>query len=165
MTDFSRRQAKELNKLLARPPVSSSSKHTATEAFVLRYIFMEATLRMVGNYYRQRGGSSASSAEWNLNIDVVCRSLRYFDIAVHPERLGLLLDSKRVKRNAKSARQLRNGLVHRWDASDAREVMARLSELFEAIQGLMAAVSRRAHSELSRCMRHTHRTFQETVDE
>lgn len=100
---------------------------------------------MVGNYYRQRGGSSASSAESNLNIDVVSRSLRYFDIAVHPERLGLLLDSKRAKRNAKSARLLRNGSAHRWDAGDAMEVMDRQGELFEAIQGLMAAVSRRAN--------------------
>lgn len=145
MTDFSRQQAKELNKLLARPPVSSPSKDATAEAFVLRYMFMEATLRMVGNYYRLRGGSSASSAELNLNIDVVCRSLSYFDIAVHPERLALLLDSRRTKRNAKSARQLRNGLVHRWDAGDAMEVMDRQGELFEAIQGLMAAVSRRAN--------------------
>jgi hypothetical protein len=144
MTDFSRQQAKELKKLMARPPVLSRSKDANAETFVLRYLFMEATLRAVGNYYRHRNRKPAASAELSLNIDVVKRSLSHFDIAVHPERLVLLLDSKLVKRNAKSARQLRNGLVHRWDAGDATEVKERRNQLFEAIQGLLEAVTRPA---------------------
>jgi hypothetical protein len=43
--------------------------------------------------------------------------------------LSILLDSRLTKRNRKSARNLRNGIVHQWKEGDCREVTARYSEL------------------------------------
>ncbi len=141
MVEFSSAQAKEIRKLLARPPETTGAG--AAEGFLLRYVFLEALVRTVGRYYRNRQTQKKTStvSDESLNIDVVRRSFEYFGILVHQERLALLLDSKMTKRKSKSARQLRNGLVHRWDVNDSREVSERHEALEMAIAGTIEAVT------------------------
>jgi len=144
MSEFRPQQVKGLKKLLARQP--GSLLGSPPERFLLQYVFLEALVRLIGNYYRnrQKSQSKLSGGDEPLNIDVVRRSLLYFEIPVHDERLALLLDSKRTTRGAKSARQLRNGLVHRWDAPDGVEVTEHYRELEAAIDGLVKAATSRA---------------------
>lgn len=144
MSEFRPQQVKGLKKLLARQPGSSGD--TPPERFLLQYVFMEALVRLIGNYYRTRHKSQGKSSGGDepLNIVVVHRSLLYFELPVHDERLALLFESKGTKRWAKSARQLRNGLVHRWDAQDGVEVTKRYGELEAAINGLVKAATSRA---------------------
>jgi hypothetical protein len=147
MTDFRPQQTKEIRKLLARPPVMPKDKEA--ESFLLHFVFLEALIRTVGRYYRDRQTKKkkAATSDEPLNIDVVRRSLAYFGILVSEERLTLLLDSAQIKRNSKSARQLRNGLIHRWDVSDAREVAARYGPLRAAITGVIEAVDTRVNGD------------------
>lgn len=144
MSEFRPQQVKGLKKLLARRPDSLGG--TPPERFLLQYVFLEALVRLIGSYYRNRSKSQGKSSggDGPLNIDVVRRSLLHFEIPVHDERLALLFESKGTKRWAKSARQLRNGLVHRWDAPDGVEVTKRYGELEAAIDGLVKAATSRA---------------------
>lgn len=56
------------------------------------------------------------------------------------ERLDLLLNSKLIKREEKSARNLRNGLAHQWKADDVKEVTDRYAALSSALTEVIAAI-------------------------
>ena len=139
MTGFSTQQVKALKKLFARPPETRGLGNP--EKFLLQFVFFEAVLRLVGHYYRERAGQKKkSTSHESLNIEVARRSFAHFGILVADLRLDLLLDSGMTTRNMKSARNLRNGLVHRWKAEDVKEVIDRYIELNKALTGVINAI-------------------------
>ena len=147
MTDFSTQQAKQLAKLLGRPP-RGLSKGTA-ECFLLRYVFLEALVRLVGRYYRERSTTQkkAASEDSSLNVEVVKRSLKHFGVLADERRVDALLGSSKAKRGQKTARTLRNGLVHRWDVGDAKEAVDRFERLVTAITALVDAIAMRVRGQ------------------
>jgi hypothetical protein len=143
MTDFRPQQAKQLVQLLGHPP-KGLRKNTA-ESFLLQYVFLEALLRLVGRYYRQRSTAQKKLAneDGSLNVVVVNRSLKHFGVRVDQQRIDGLLSSGKTKRGQKTARVLRNGLVHRWDAKDAGEVIQRFEELTTGMKAVVNAIAMR----------------------
>lgn len=134
-----------LKKLFSHPPVATG--FGIPEKFLLQFVFFEAVVRLIGHYYRERTGQKKkSTSHESLNIDVVRRSFVHFGISVAYERLDLLLDSSLTTRNAKSARNLRNGLAHQWKAEDVKEVKARYKALSSALTEVIDAVKRRVGS-------------------
>lgn len=143
MSEFSSQQAKFLRKLFSIAP--SSNGLSNPEAFLLQFVLFEASLRLVGRYYRERfPQKKKSTAHESLNIEVVKRSLAYFSIPVSSERLVQLLSSELAKRNQKSARNLRNGLAHQWNVEDIREVTDRFTDLSHGLAGVIDAIRTRA---------------------
>lgn len=144
MSDFSNHQRKALKNLFSRQPVYPATK--GPEIFLLKYIFFESICRVIGRFYRQRATSKksikASSFE-HLQINLVERSFTHFGIRVRPETLFTLLDSSADRRSSKSARNLRNGLVHRWDENDCSEVQQRFRELTMAMDSTTNIVEKR----------------------
>lgn len=146
MTDFSVRQLRVLKKLLRRSPAYSSN--VLVENFLLRYIFFEAICRQIGKYYRERAGvrrKALTKSHESIHLDVVGRSFSYFGIQLRSERLAPLLDSSLEKRGAKSARNLRNGIVHRWDENDVAEASERYPSLCLALDAVVTAISHRVN--------------------
>ena len=134
-----------LKKLFSHPPVATG--FGIPEKFLLQFVFFEAVVRLIGHYYRERTGQKKkSTSHESLNIDVVRRSFVHFGISVAYERLDLLLDSSLTTRNAKSARNLRNGLAHQWKAEDVKEVKARYKALSSALTEVIDAVKKRVGS-------------------
>lgn len=145
MTEFSVQQRKALKRLLGRPPVYPTDN--LAESFLLRYVFVEALCRQVGKYYRERAGArkkTLAKSNEAIHLDVVGRSFAHFGIHVRSERLAELLDSSQEKRGSKSARNLRNGIVHRWDEMDVAEASERFSSLCIAIDAVVDAIALRA---------------------
>jgi hypothetical protein len=143
MSDFDQKQAKHIRQLLSRPPRLGAD--ASPEGFLLQYVFFEAMIKLIGRYYReaQHPQRKQPTGKDALNIIEVGKWLKFFQISVNPERLALILDSKRTKRNAKAARELRNGIVHSWDSGDCIEAVSRYQELQVAMKGVIAAVSER----------------------
>lgn len=144
MTNFSRQQNKQIRILLARPP-ARLGEGTA-ESFLLRYVYFEALVKTIGRYYRESVGRVKSVQVVNkeaLQTPLVQRWLEHFSIAVHPERIKFILASSLRNRGVKSARALRNGLVHQWDAEDAEEVVKRFSVLDGALFAVIEAIDGR----------------------
>ena len=143
MSNFGPQQTREIAKLLSRHP-KGLRLHTA-ESFLLRYVFLEALIRLVGRYYRERSTTKKKVLEQDgsLNVDVINRSLRYFGVLVDERRVDAVLASPKARRGFKTARVLRNGLVHRWDVGDAGEVIKRFEELEVAMSGLVQSISDR----------------------
>jgi hypothetical protein len=139
MTDFRTHQVKALKKLFAHPPKTSGI--SVPEKFLLQFILFEASVRLIGRYYRERNGEKKkSTAHVPLNIDAVGNSFVYFGISVSNERLDLLLNSDLDKRNGKSARNLRNGLAHHWKTEDLQEVTNRYAVLSDALTEAIATI-------------------------
>lgn len=136
-------QVKALQQLLLRQPKVEGAG--VVEQFVLRYIFFEAALREVLSAYRAARPIKGASGKKNEHIrkDVVVRSLTHFEIKLSLEVVEALLDSKLQTRGAKSARNLRNALVHEWKAEDAAEVESRAAPLLTHLsQGVEAIACR-----------------------
>jgi hypothetical protein len=139
---FSAQQRQALKRLLGRPPAYPNNDFA--ESFLLRYVFTEALCRQLGKYYRERAGArkkTLAKLHEPIQLDVVGRSFNYFGIRLRSERLAQFLDSALEKRGAKSARNLRNGIVHRWDANDVAEVSERHRSLYSALDAVVEAVA------------------------
>ena len=117
----------------------------------MRYVFLEALVRLVGRYYRERSTTQkgAATEDSSLNVEVVKRSLKHFGVLVDERRVDGLLASPKAKRGQKTARVLRDGLVHRWDVSDANEAVERFDELVTAMMALVDAIAMRVKGETS----------------
>lgn len=145
MTDFRPQQSREVAKLLRRCP--KGLRLGTPECFLLRYVFLEALIRLVGRYYRERSTTQKKvvEQEGSLNVEVIKRSLKHFDILVDERRVDAVLASPKARRGFKTARVLRNGLVHRWDVGDSEEVIGRFNELEAAMSGIVKAISVRVN--------------------
>jgi len=143
MTDFRPQQAKQLVQLLGHPP--KGLRKNTVESFLLQYVFLEALLRLVGRYYRQRSTAQkkVANGDGSLNVVVVNRSLKHFGVRVDQQRIDVLLSPGKTKRGQKTARVLRNGLVHRWDAKDASEVIQLFDELTTGMKAVVDAIAMR----------------------
>jgi hypothetical protein len=146
MTEFSLQQRNALMKLLKRPPAYASDR--LAESFLLKYVFVESLCRLVGRYYNEHdrsGKKIVSKSREPIKIDVVSRSFVHFGIQVEAECLELVLSSSLAKRDKKSARILRNGIVHRWDENDVAEASRRYSSLCRALNVVVNSISHRAN--------------------
>ena len=144
MSDFSRQQGKQIRQLLARAPVHAGER--SAEGFLLHYVLFEALLKTVLRYYRDSNGmpvKKATVAPESMQMVSVKKSLHHFSVVVHPEVMARLLDSSFRKRGAKSARWLRNGLVHLWDVNDAKEVLDRVDHLNRDLLAVITAIELR----------------------
>lgn len=141
MTEFRPQQSREIAKLLRRHP--KGLRRGTPECFLLRYVFLEALIRLVGRYYRERSTTQKKVVEQDssLNVEVIKRSLRYFGVQVDERRVDGVLASPKARRGSKTARVLRNGLVHRWDVGDAEEAAERFEEFDVAMSGLVEAIA------------------------
>jgi len=141
MARLSNQQRKELRALQRRLPLCSW-EYRGEERFILEYIAFEAQARKLWHYYRCRRKLVAES-ESPLPLQEIKKAMEHFDMQVRDGILELLLDSKLTKRGEKSARQLRNGMVHRWLKEDCREAAERcvkFSSLFDNFKESVEAV-------------------------
>jgi hypothetical protein len=129
MIEFSHQQRRALHALLARQPNLDGSPSVKT--FLFGYMFVEALLQTIGRYYRERKGSGSLGVGGHekLQLDVVQRSLKHFGVPVPHESSARLLDSKAIRFGFKSARNLRNGIVHEWNKGAFEEAVIRFKEL------------------------------------
>ena len=141
MTDFSRQQAKQIRQLLARAPTHAGVRSAA--GFLLQYVMFEALLKTVLRYFCESDGRPTkrpASAHESMQLTSATKSLLHFSVQVDPDVMARLLDSALRKRGNKSARWLRNGLVHMWDANDAKEVLDRVDHLNRDLLAVINAV-------------------------
>ncbi|MBL8524227.1 MAG: hypothetical protein JNN20_11100 [Betaproteobacteria bacterium] len=132
------RQLSEIRRLLNH--IALPQGLMVPEQFLLKYILVEALLRYVLDQFGRQieKDRPTSSSHSPLRIDSVRKALTSFHVRIPTNCLDLLLDSKRKARGVKSARNLRNGLVHAWDANDTQEVIDREAELMAALSTFLS---------------------------
>ena len=135
---FTTKQNKELRKLLYRLPVVPSSAGIP-ESFILKYVGFEAVARKIWHYYRCRSKTQKISKA-GIPIIELKKACTYFYIKINDQLLNILLNSKLSKRGSKSARNLRNEVIHSWMEKGCKEVCSREKELNRAFSEFMLAV-------------------------
>jgi hypothetical protein len=139
MVTLNPQQKKALRKQLSSRPELPELR--CVEGFLVRFFFFESLLRILGRYYRDRNArTKKTTARDTLNIDVVGRSLSYFGVRISVERLELLMSSGKTKKHEKSARNLRNGIVHHWSAPEISEVNLRHETLINALDEAITSI-------------------------
>ncbi|HBC3969270.1 TPA: hypothetical protein KD873_004310 [Vibrio parahaemolyticus] len=140
---FSKTQKKNLKQLLDTLPRYELA--SGSEAFLLGYIAFESVSRMVWNYYRSvKANKKINETHAPLPLPTIKSAFKAYNIKVSDVVLDTILNSEKKKRGEKSARNLRNGLVHQWKYEDRKEVLdreheliAKLSEVIEVIKNLI----------------------------
>lgn len=137
MFELSGEQRKTLRKQLRDAPPADGD----IQLFLERYCYLESLLRTIGRYYRSRKRQVPDSGKHEaLNINVVSRSLKYFGCVVSDQILEILLSSSLTKRTKRSARNLRNGIVHNWSKEDRQEVVDRSSALVASLDSIIHSI-------------------------
>ncbi len=126
MAEFSSRQKRALRKLKTCKPACVPGLGNA-ECFLLNYISFEAKTRKIWQYYRCRKRSKPESNA-GMPIDELKKAMTHFEIKFDYAKLEIILDSKLTRRNKKSARNLRNGMVHQWLEDDCKEAANRYND-------------------------------------
>jgi len=139
--------AESLIRLLSRPPKIQRAGHA--ERFLITYIFCEALIRVVLRGYENRNATTQSQPKLysTLRKDVIANGFRHFGIRCSPEDVDALLDTKLEKRGSKSARLLRNGIVHNWSAADENEVRERYPTLSKLMDRIIQAITEATNSQ------------------
>jgi len=140
MAEYSTKQKKELRKLCESKPLCIEGMGKA-ECFVLCFIFFEAQSRKIWHYYRCRKVYKQESKA-GIPIVELKKAMAHFGMQFDDDKLNILLDSRLVARGKKSARNLRNGMVHQWLAADCKEAGKRLDEFRSCFQEFDTVVGR-----------------------
>lgn len=138
MAEFSKKQKKVLRKLSESKPLCHPELGEA-ECFVLNFISFEAQARRIWHYYRCRKKVKTESKA-GIPIAELKKAMDHFGIQFDEGKLNALLDSKLDKREEKSARNLRNGMVHQWLEDDCKEAAKRYDKFLECFNAFDSAL-------------------------
>lgn len=138
MANFSKQQSRELRRMIDRRPRCIDTQHCA-ENFLLKYVGFEAVARKLWHYYRCRKTSRKVSTS-SIPLPELIKACANFCIGLSDDTLKLLLDSTLDRRNFKSARNIRNGIVHNWSPEDCKEASDRFSELAQHFDAFFSAL-------------------------
>jgi hypothetical protein len=135
--EFSIQQKKALKTLYSRQPKVTQA---SPESILLKYVGFESITRKVWNYSRKIKKKDASDSYGPIPIHSLNGALKNFGVQLNEVVIERLLSSDLTKRNNKSARNLRNAIVHQWREADFNEISERYANLSNDIDKFMDAV-------------------------
>jgi len=136
---FSTQQRRALKALFLRLPTVNSK---TPESFLLKFVAFEAVARKIWNYSRKIKKKDASDSYASIPAPSLNKALKAFGIQLNELVVERLLSSDLAKRGSKSARNLRNAIVHQWKESDCDEVKYRYNDLTQDIDLFLVAVNK-----------------------
>lgn len=135
--EFSIQQKRALKGLFSRLPFINDK---TPESFLLKFVAFEAVARKIWNYSRKIKKKDASDSFGSIPAPSLNKALKAFGVQLNQLVVEKLLSSDLTKRGFKSARNLRNAIVHQWKESDCDEVNSRFTELANDIDKFMNSV-------------------------
>ena len=100
-------------------------------AFLDKYILCEETCKTVlMDYFLKENKKTVKADDIKLNLSQIVPAFKLAKIPVDKEVLEKIFGAETI-RGSKSAKKLRNGIVHAMNKNDILEVQSREQELFE----------------------------------
>ena len=120
------------NVISKRNFLDKDSNRAIKDQFVEKFVLCEIALKSVlSNYYKTQGKEKEiDNIEMGLSSIKAALKLAHYDIK--DENLEKLFKARR-KRGERSARDLRNGIIHNLTIPDLQEVTNRKDELFKLL--------------------------------
>jgi len=140
--EFSIQQRRALKALFLRLPTVNNK---TPESFLLKFVAFEAVARKIWNYSRKIKKKDASDSYASIPAPSLNKALKAFGIQLNELVVERLLSSDLTKRGSKSARNLRNAIVHQWKESDCDEVKQRYSDLTKDIDLFLVTVNKQGN--------------------
>lgn len=132
-------QRKALRSLFSKQP--SVEQLQSLNRFLNVYFQLESVLRKLCHYHREGLSKPRITKEFqSLNIQYVRSAAKSFGIRLPEDSLTEVLDSSKTKRNEKSARELRNAIVHQWSIPDIIEIAEREKILSSCMSAVLSAI-------------------------
>jgi len=101
----------------------------AKNDFVEKFILCEIAYKTLLREYKISRNERYTEEKLTINMKQISSVLRFFSIQIESNILSHIFSSKEKRRGQKSAKLLRNGIVHSLDAGDMLEVFRRQNEL------------------------------------
>ena len=104
--------------------------------FLIEYISLETAVKQVVTLL------DLESSSFKMDIRSVTSVLKEYGVIINPQTLFSVFSAS-VKRNHKSCKKLRDGIVHSLKKGDLEEVKSRYSELMEDMREIKTAMLNR----------------------
>ena len=127
-----RRRAKEIASLLSERYSIKDNK--VIVEFLSMYIDCESTAKKFVQYYKVDKGETTSVAFESLSIVEIEKAAKYFGLDIEKSTISCIFKGSTGKRNSKSSRQLRNGIMHEKAVNDLTEIESRFNKLKSDMQ-------------------------------
>jgi hypothetical protein len=135
--EFSIQQKKALKALYLRLPCIDAEN---PESFLLKYVGFESVARKIWNYSRKIKKKDTSDSFAAIPAPSLNKALKTFGVQVNELVIERLLSSDMTIRGSKSARNLRNAIVHQWKEPDCDEIKQRYSDLLSDMDKFLGIV-------------------------
>ncbi len=131
------KRIKEVNRLLN--PGNSLKGNPKLLGFISLYISCEAVAKKFVYYMKTDKEVNTSEAYDDLRYPDIEKAAEHFGLEVQQELIKRIFKSGKGKRNSKTPRQLRNGIIHLMNSNDIKEVIQRDNELISLMKKWLEA--------------------------
>lgn len=121
--------------------VSTNDKYTENRiAFMDKFTLCDLTCKAVLESYNKAAGKNKPNTYTNLDMRVIPAAMEYFNVGVPKHILSNVFggSGNYKKRNTKSAKKLRDGIVHAMNEQDISELIKRHDELKDSMNSFLA---------------------------
>lgn len=101
--------------------------------FVSVYLRAELLALKLQHYYQ----TDMQNKQTSLNITALRRAIKHFNLHFSEEKILLIFRGGKGKRGNKSAKQLRNGYLHRLSEADKKEIVCNGKSLIKEMAKLL----------------------------
>lgn len=109
--------------------LDKANNRAAKDQFIEKFVLCEIATKNVLSYYRKVNGKEKDVENIEMGLNTIKAALCHAQYDVDNEMLEKMFKAKK-KRGERSARDLRNGIVHDLMIPDIQEVIRRKDELF-----------------------------------
>ena len=114
-------------KILLNPQYMS-----AKNEFLTLFTLCEITCKTVIEHYKKLHKNEKSANDIRLDMRTIPHAMQAFNIDIEEHTLTKIFSANNQRGN-KSAKKLRNGIIHALNAEDISEVISRQEELYEVM--------------------------------
>lgn len=127
-----KRRKKEIAKILSNR--YSIYENDKLGNFISLYIDSEATAKKYVQYYKKDKKQKSTDKFESLKYSEVEKAVKYFGLNIDNKLIAQIFKSSNGKRNKKTPRQLRNGIIHSKSSKDIEEIEQRFDELSKLME-------------------------------
>lgn len=117
--------------------MDKADNRAVKDQFIEKFILCEIALKTVLNNYYKVHGKEKETENIEMGLSTIKAALKLAQYDVEDENLEKLFKAKR-KRGERSARDLRNGIVHDLKVPDLQELIDRKDKLFGLLDDFTA---------------------------
>lgn len=117
--------------------LDKADNRVAKNVFIEKFVLCEIATKSVLSYYYKVNGKEKADKNIELGLNTIKPALHLAKYDIADEVLEKMFKAK-MKRGERSARDLRNGIVHDLAVRDIQEVISRKDELFNLMDNYLS---------------------------